>query len=121
MADEIKLVDRGRGLQLSNNRITVADLVPYFRRGDSYEEIIKWIPSLKPAEIALIESYYREHKEELDERDRKIDEYREEQSRLQHLRFPSFEGTPEERRAHLRKLLVEKLAGRNGTTTAGGQ
>lgn len=121
MADEVTLVDRGRGLQLSNNRITVADLVPYFRRGCSYDEIMLWIPSLKPAEIALVESYYREHKEDLDERDRRIDEYREEQRQLQHLRFPSTEGTPDERRARLRKLLNDRLVGRNGSATSGGQ
>ena len=121
MTEELTLVDHGRGLQLSNNRITVADLVPYLRRGCSYEEIMHGMPSLTPAEIAIVESYYREHKDELDERDRRIDEYREEQSRLQHLRFPVFEGTPEERMARLRKLLHEKLAGKNGSGTPGGQ
>ena len=121
MAEEVTLVDRGRGLQLSNNRITVADLVPYFRRGVSYDEIIHWIPSLKPAEIGLIEAYYRVHKEELDERDRKIDEYREEQARLQRLRFPPLEGTPEERRAQLWKRLQEKLAAQKNGSTPGGQ
>jgi len=121
MTEEVTLVDRGRGLQLSNNRITVADLVPYFRRDVSYDEIIRWIPSLSHADIALIEGYYRQHKEELDERDRKIDEYREEQARLQRLRFPGVQGTPEERRAQLWKKLQDKLAGENGTATSGGQ
>jgi|SRR3954468_22114501 len=121
MAEEVTLVDRGRGLQLSNNRITVADLVPYFRRACTYEEIIRWIPSLTHADIALIEDYYRQHKDELDDRDRQIDEYRAEQSRLQHLRFPPLEGTPEERRAQLWKRLQEKLAGKNGSAPPGRQ
>jgi len=30
MTHEIKLVDHGRGLQLSTSRVTVQDLVPYF-------------------------------------------------------------------------------------------
>jgi uncharacterized protein (DUF433 family) len=121
MTEEVTVIHTGRGPQLSNNRITVYDLVPYFRTGCTYEEIMRWIPSLSATDIALLEGYYRAHKDELDERDRKIDEYRAEQSRLQHLRFPSLEGTPEERMAQLRKRLHDKLAGRNGSTTSSGQ
>jgi hypothetical protein len=95
--------------------------VPYFRGGCSHEEIIKWIPSLSFADVALIEVYYRQHKEELDERDQRIDEYRAEQSRLQQQRFPPLEGTPEERRAQLWKRLQEKVAVKNGSPTSGGQ
>lgn len=71
---KIELVDRGRGLQLSTIRITVQDLVPYFQEGCSYEEILKWIPDLTIEEIKVVETYYREHKEELDEEDREIRE-----------------------------------------------
>lgn len=74
MNQEIVLVDRGRGLQLSTSRVTVQDLVPYFQEGCSHEEIIRWIPTLTPEEIAVVERYYREHKEELDEEDRLIRE-----------------------------------------------
>src|SRR3954470_23186403 len=121
MAEEVTLVDRGRGLQLSNNRITVADLVPYFRHGCSYDEIMHAMPSLTPTEIALVEAYYREHKVELDERDRKLDEDWAERARLQRLRFPPLEGTPEERRAQLWKRLQEKLAAQKNGSTPGGQ
>jgi uncharacterized protein (DUF433 family) len=121
MPEEVTLVDRGRGPQLSNNRITVQDLVPYFQRGCSYEEIIRWIPSLKPAEIALIEAYYRDHKDELDQKDRRVMEYREEQMRLQRLRFPPLEGTKEERMAVLRERLQRYLQGKNGAGAPGGQ
>lgn len=121
MSEEVTLVDRGRGLQLSNNRITVANLVPYFRRGVSYDEIMHAMPSLTPAAIALVEAYYREHKEELDERDRKIDEDWAERARLQRLRFSRLEGTPEERRAQLWKRLQEKLAAEKNGSTPGGQ
>lgn len=105
MPEEVTLVDRGRGLQLSNNRITVQDLVPYLQEGCSHEEIMRWMPSLTPAEIALVEAYYRDHKEELDEKDRRVMEHREEQMRLQRLRFPPLEGTKEERMAVLRERL----------------
>jgi len=52
----------------------VQDLVPYFQEGHSYDEIIRWIPTLSPDEIAVVESYYREHKDELDKQDRLIRE-----------------------------------------------
>ncbi len=68
MRNEITLVDRGRGLQLSTNRITVHDLVPYFQNGCSEDEIIRWVPSLTHDEIAIVERYYREHRDDLDDR-----------------------------------------------------
>jgi uncharacterized protein (DUF433 family) len=74
MKTEITLVDHGRGLQLSTHRVTVQDLVPYFQDGCSYDEILRWIPTLTPEEIAVVEKYYREHKEALDEEDRQIRE-----------------------------------------------
>jgi uncharacterized protein (DUF433 family) len=72
--ENVELVDLGRGLQLSTSRITVQDLVPYFQEGCSYEEIIRWIPTLTPDEIAVVDRYYREHQAELDEQDRQIRE-----------------------------------------------
>ncbi len=71
---KIELVNRGRGLQLSTSRVTVQDLVPYFQEGCSYEEIIRWIPTLTVGEIAVVDRYYREHQAELDEEDRQIRE-----------------------------------------------
>lgn len=73
-SNDIQLVNRGRGLQLSTIRITVQDLVPYFQEGCSYEEILKWIPDLTVEEIKVVETYYREHQAELDEQDRRIRE-----------------------------------------------
>ncbi len=105
MVGEITLVDRGRGLQLSTSRITVMDLVQYFRNTWSYEDIMQWIPSLTREEIGVVETYYREHKEELDEKDRKFTEYREEQARLQAIRFPIPDETREEKLARFRRLV----------------
>jgi uncharacterized protein (DUF433 family) len=108
MVEEITMVDRGRGVQLSNSRITVMDLVQYFRRNWSYDDIMQIIPSLTREEIAVVEGYYRKHKEELDEEDRKITEYREEQARLQALRFPIPDETREEKLARFRRLLQSR-------------
>src|SRR6266481_3327883 len=74
MKREISLVNRGRGLQLSTHRVRVQDLVPYFQEGCSIDEIIRWIPTLTEEEIAVVERYYHQHKEELDEEDRRIRE-----------------------------------------------
>ncbi len=119
MTPEITLIDRGRGLQLSTTRITVQDLVPYFQQGCSHEEIMRWIPSLTHEEIAVVEQYYQEHKAELDDEDRRIREYRDEQIRLQRIRFPQFEGTHEERMARLRELLAKRRQEKNGEGTPG--
>jgi uncharacterized protein (DUF433 family) len=73
-AAEIKIVDLGRGMQLSTSRITVQDLVPYFQDGQTFDEIIQWIPTLSREEIAVAERYYREHQAELDAQDRRIRE-----------------------------------------------
>jgi uncharacterized protein (DUF433 family) len=70
----IEILDRGRGPQLSTSRVTVQDLVPYFQEGCSYDEIIRWIPTLTVEEIAVAERYYRKHQQQLDEEDRLIRE-----------------------------------------------
>ena len=113
MVGEITLVDRGRGLQLSTSRITVMDLVQYFRSGWSHEEIMRWLPTLTSAEIAVVEEYYRAHKKELDAEDDRVIEYREEQLRLQRLRFPMKDETKEERLARFREI-IKKRQGANG-------
>ena len=91
MQKEITLVDRGRGLQLSTSRITVHDLVPYFQEGCSYDEIIRWIPTLTDDEIAVVENHYLQHKDELDDYESRVRAHRAEHIRLQRLRFPDRE------------------------------
>ena len=113
MIGEITLVDRGRGLQLSTSRITVMDLVQYFRHGWSHEEIMRCLPTLTSAEIAVVEDYYRAHKMELDAEDDRVLEYREEQLRIQRERFPMPEETTEERKARFREI-IKKRQGANG-------
>jgi uncharacterized protein (DUF433 family) len=119
MQKEITLVDHGRGLQLSNSRITVHDLVPYFQNGCSYDEIIRWLPSLTHEEISIVERHYRQHKDELDEYESRVRAYRDEQIRLQRLRFPEREGSRDERLAQLRQLLQERCQENNGEGTRG--
>ncbi|MFL5246149.1 MAG: DUF433 domain-containing protein [Gemmataceae bacterium] len=88
MKTDIQIVDRGRGLQLSTSRITVQDLVPYFQEGCSYEEILRWIPTLTVEEIAVVEHHYRKYQAELDEEDRLIRKRTEDRVRQQRQRIP---------------------------------
>src|SRR6266496_1815557 len=74
MKKDIQLIDRGRGIQLSTSRVTVLDLVPYFQEECPYEEIIRWIPTLSREEITVVDRYYHENKQSLDEEDRLIRE-----------------------------------------------
>ena len=112
--ETIEIVDRGRGPQLSTCRITVLDLVPYFQKGRSFEEIMRWIPILTHEEIAAIKRFYLDHKDEFDEKDRRARERRADQIRLQRLRFPESNETPEETKARLRRILEKRRQEKNG-------
>jgi uncharacterized protein (DUF433 family) len=112
--ETIEIVDRGRGPQLSTSRITVLDLVRYFQRDNAYTEITRWIPTLTHEEIATIERYYLDHKEEFDEKERRAQERREEQIRQQRLKFPELTGTKEEQMARLRARLEGRKQEKNG-------
>jgi hypothetical protein len=105
MQKPITLVDRERGLQLSTSRITVHDLVPYFQDGCSHDAIIHWIPSLTRDEIAIVEAYDLQHKDELDKYESRIQAYRAEQIRLQRLRFPERKESRHDRLSQLRERL----------------
>jgi uncharacterized protein (DUF433 family) len=65
MSTTIEIVDRGKGPQLSTSRITVQDLLPYYREGASNQEIRRWIPSLSDEEIAAVKQYIDEHFDEV--------------------------------------------------------
>jgi Protein of unknown function (DUF433) len=119
MQSEITLVDRGRGLQLSTSRITVHDLVPYFHDGCSHDEIIRWLPSLTHDEVQIVECYYRQHKDELDEYESRVRAFRTEQVRLQRLRDSEREGSRHERLAELRQRLRQRRQEADGEEARG--
>jgi hypothetical protein len=52
------------------NKVTVSSLSPE----PTHDEIIRWIPTLTVEEIAVVEHYYWQHKDELNEEDRRIRE-----------------------------------------------
>jgi hypothetical protein len=59
-------------------------------------------------EIRIVERYYHQHKDELDEHESRVQAHRAEQIRLQRLRFPEKEGSRHERLAQLRQLLKQR-------------
>jgi hypothetical protein len=61
----------------------VQDLVPYFQDNCPDEEIVRWIPSLTPEEVAAVRRYYVENKSTLDEQDCRIRERTAERVRQQ--------------------------------------
>jgi uncharacterized protein (DUF433 family) len=108
----IEIVDIGRGPQLSTNRITVQDVVPYLQEGCSHDEILRWMPALSAAELALVAQYYRAHQAELEEEDIRIRTQVAEQVRLQRQRFP--EESRDVRLARIKDTLLRRQKERNG-------
>lgn len=60
-ATTIQIIDSGRGPQLSSRRVTVQDLLPFYRDRAPNDEIRRWIPSLTDDEIELLKTYIDEH------------------------------------------------------------
>ncbi|HYV38557.1 MAG TPA: DUF433 domain-containing protein [Gemmataceae bacterium] len=113
----IEIVDCGRGLQLSTSRITVQDLVPYFQRGYSHEEILRLMPALSRDELVVVDDYYRKHQAELDDEDCRIRAHIAEQIRLQRLKFPV---EPREvRLARMKETLRQRQKNQNGQRRPG--
>ena len=119
--EAIQLVDHGRGPQLSTCRITVQDLLPYYRDAAASDEIRRWIPSLTDDEIAVLKDYIRDHFEEVLQTEREIKAYHDRMRAAQppwtrandHLSI-------EERRALLREKLAERKAEKNGADDSPG-
>src|SRR3989442_8004637 len=70
--EAIRIVDRGRGPQLSSCRITVQDLVPYIQQNLTHQQIQEIMPVLSDEEIRVIEQYVRENYDGVMEQDRCI-------------------------------------------------
>src|SRR5260370_42657890 len=110
-ADTIQIVDQGRGPQLSTSRITVQDLLPFFREDASNDQIRQWIPSLTDDEIAILTDYIRDHLGEVLQTEKEMNAYHDRNRAAQpawtrandHLSI-------EERRALLRHRLAERTA-----------
>ena len=108
--EPITIVDRGRGPQLSNRRITVQHLLPMFKEEASDAEILRWY-ELSKAELDLLRQYYRDHTEECLATERDIAAYMEEErKRYPPPPLPTDGMTRDEKRAWMRAKLAERKA-----------
>jgi hypothetical protein len=113
--ETIHIIDRGRGPQLSTSRITVQDLLPFFREGASNGEIRRWIPGLRDEEIALLKEYIHDHFDEVVKTENVIKAYHDRMRAAQpawsrandHLSL-------EERQANLYAKLLQRIREKNG-------
>ena len=117
--EEATIVDRGRGPQLSNSRITVLDVFYYLHRGYDFDVVHRAMPSLTRDEFDLIFDYVKGHRDELVEKDRRADEFHRRGMEAQRARGGIFASTSEnltteERVARLKEKMEQKLANRCG-------
>ena len=122
--EPIRLVDRGRGLQLSTSRITVIDVFYYLHRGYDFAVIHDIMPSLTREEFDLIAAYVKDHYAELAEKDRRVEEFHQRGIDAQRARGGIFAGsdgklTAEERVARLKERLRQVQAEKNGARHTG--
>ena len=115
----VQIVDRGRGPQLSNSRITVLDVFYYLHRGYDFEFIHRAMPSLTSAAFEAIVAYVKEHHGELVEKDRGADEFHRQSSIVQQglggiFAESSSNLSTEERVARLQDNMRQKLVEKNG-------
>ena len=71
--EPIAIIDRGRGPELSNIRITVYDIIPYLEAGDSVN-YIALVLGISLAEVQALIRYIEEHKDEVMAVHRRIEE-----------------------------------------------
>lgn len=122
--ETVNIVERGRGPQLSNSRITVLDVFYYLHRGHDFDVVHHAMPSLSREEFDLIVDYVNEHRTELVERDRKAEEFIRNGIEAQRVRGgifaePEEDLTTEQRVAQLREKMKRKIAGENGERDPG--
>jgi uncharacterized protein (DUF433 family) len=115
----VQIVDRGRGPQLANSRITVLDVFYYLHRGYDFDVIQRAMPSLSREEFDAIALYAQEHHAELVEKDQQACEFHRRGMETQHARGGIFAESEEnlttaERVARLQERIKQKRAEKNG-------
>jgi hypothetical protein len=117
--ETIEIVDRGRGPQLSNSRITVLDVFYYLHRGYDFDVIHEIMPIVTRVEFDAVLEYVNAHRDELIEKNRRVEEFHRRGMEAQYAKggifAPSDENlTTEQRIAGLKEKLKQKLAEKNG-------
>ncbi len=74
MKTGVQIVDYGRGPQIEGSRLTVMDVFYYLHRGCDWEFIQRALPRLNRDEFDAVVEYVNEHRDELTEMDRRVEE-----------------------------------------------
>ena len=85
-SQETRIVDQGRGPQIEGHRLTVMDVFYYLHRGYDFDFIHRAMPSLTREQFDAVVAYVNDHREELAEKDRPIDEFHGHGAEAQHAR-----------------------------------
>src|SRR5262245_43136034 len=88
--EKIEIVNRGRGPQLNTTRITVMDIFYWIHRGYGWKRVHESMPSLSLAEFDVVMEYIEKHRDELAERDRRVEEIIAQRIAEQRARGPEF-------------------------------
>src|SRR5438270_8088020 len=70
----VRIIEIGRGPQIEGHRLTVMDVFYYLHRGYDFDFIHQAMPSLTRAEFDAVVEYVNQHRNELVEKDRRVEE-----------------------------------------------
>jgi hypothetical protein len=116
--ETIRIVDNGRGPQLSTTRITVLDVFYYLHRGYEFETIHEIMPTLSREEFDVVQEYAKSQYEELVEKDHLAEEFIQRgiaEQKAKGLFPPIDESVPfEERIARMKAKLRQKVGEKYG-------
>ncbi len=113
----LQIIDKGRGPQLSSSRVTVQDILPFYRDGASNEMIRQWLPSLADDEIDLLRNYIVDHFDEVNQLEAEIKKYHDNQRARARTKDDL---SIEERRQRILKKLQERRAENNDAHSSPG-
>lgn len=74
IAKTVRIVDVGRGPQIEGHRLTVMDVFYYLHRGRDFDFIHRAMPTLTREQFDVVVAYVDEHRQELIEEDRQVEE-----------------------------------------------
>jgi hypothetical protein len=121
---QVQILDLGRGPQIEGHRLTVMDVFYYLHRGYDFDFIHQAMPILTSEQFDAVVAYVNEHRDELAERDRRVDEFHNRGAEAQRARGGVFAETvdpltTEERVARLKEKVNRKWAEKNGAGHSG--
>jgi uncharacterized protein (DUF433 family) len=117
--EKVRIVDFGRGPQIEGHRLTVMDIFYYLHRGYDFDFIHRAMPSLTREQFDAVVDYVNAHHNELEEKDRRVEEFHKRGREAQQARGGIFAETEEnltteQRLNRLKEKMAQKASERNG-------